>query len=163
MLKKFGMEKAKPVDTPMATNIKLTLEGEGEGESIDNTKHHGMIGSLLYLTARPDIMFSVCLCTWFQENPKTSHYEAVKRIFQYLKGTINLILWYPKLTRVDIMCFIDSDLGGSLTDRKGTSGVCAFLGLCLTSWFSKKQTSVALSTTEAEYVAAEKRVHKCYG
>ncbi|XP_071687854.1 uncharacterized mitochondrial protein AtMg00810-like [Rutidosis leptorrhynchoides] len=82
-----------------------------------------------------------------------SHVEAVKRIFRYLKGTMHLGLWYPKFTGIDIMCFADSDDGRSMIERKSTSGVCAFVGLCLTSWFSKKKTSVALSTTEAEYVA----------
>ncbi|XP_071739931.1 secreted RxLR effector protein 161-like [Rutidosis leptorrhynchoides] len=138
--------------TPMATNVKLTLEGEGE--QLDSTKYRGMIGSLLYLMAsQPDIMFSVCLCAGFQENPKTSHVEVVKWIFRYLKGILRLGLWYPKFTGVDIMCFADFDHGGSMIDRKSTSEVCAFVDLCLTSWFSKKQTSVALSTTEAEYVA----------
>ncbi|XP_071739383.1 secreted RxLR effector protein 161-like [Rutidosis leptorrhynchoides] len=151
MIKKFGTENSNPMVTPMATNVKRTLEGKGE--SFDSTKHRGMIGSLLYLTtSRPDIMFSVCLCARFQENPKTSHVEAVKRIFRYLKGTMHLGLWYPKFTGVDIMCFVDSDHGRSMIDRKSTSGVYAFVGLCLTSWFSKKQTSVALSTTETEYV-----------
>ncbi|XP_071727380.1 uncharacterized mitochondrial protein AtMg00810-like [Rutidosis leptorrhynchoides] len=150
MIKKFGMENSKPMATPVATNVKLTLEGEGK--SFDSTKYRGMIGSLLYLKAsRPDIMFSVCLCARFQENPMTSHVEVVKRIFRYLKGTMHLGLWYPKFTGVDIMCFADSDHGGSMIDRKSTSGVCAFVGLCLTSWFLKKQTSITLSTTEAEY------------
>lgn len=153
MLKKFEMENAKPLDTPMATNTNLS--NDDEGEPMDNTKYRGMIGSLLYLTAsRPDIMYSVCVCARFQENPKKSHYEAVKRIFRYIKGTKDLGLWYPKFTGVDIMCYADADLGGSLVDRKSTSGICAYVGMCLTSWFSKKQTSVALSTTEAEYVAA---------
>ncbi|XP_071704884.1 uncharacterized mitochondrial protein AtMg00810-like [Rutidosis leptorrhynchoides] len=146
------MENSKPMTTPMATNVKLTLEGEGE--PFDSTKYRGMFGSLLYLTAsRPDIMFSVCLCARFQENPKTSHVEAVKRIFRYLKGTMHLRLWYLKFTRIDTMCFEDSNHGGSMIDRKSTSGVCPFVGLCLTPYFSKKQTSVVLSTTEAEYVA----------
>ncbi|XP_071685521.1 secreted RxLR effector protein 161-like [Rutidosis leptorrhynchoides] len=146
------MEKSKPMATPMATNVKLTLEGEGD--SFDCTKYRGMIGSLLYLMAsRPDIMFSVCLCARFQENPKISHVEAVKRILRYLKGTMHLGLWYPKFTDVDIMCFVNSDHEGSLIDRNSTSGVCAFVGLCLTSLFSKKQTSIAISTTKAEYVA----------
>ncbi|XP_071712961.1 uncharacterized mitochondrial protein AtMg00810-like [Rutidosis leptorrhynchoides] len=152
MLKKFGMENSKPMATLMATNVKLTLEGEGD--LFDSTKYRGMIRFLLYLMAsRPDIMYSVCLCERFHENPKMSHVEVVKRIFRYLKGTMHLGLWYPKFTGVDIMCFADSDHGGSLIDRKSTSVVCAFVGLCLTSWFSKKQTSVAISTTEAEYVA----------
>ncbi|GJS15589.1 retrovirus-related pol polyprotein from transposon TNT 1-94 [Tanacetum coccineum] len=80
MLKKFGLENSKPMKTPMSSDTKLTKDEECE--SVDSTKYRGMIGSLLYLTAsRPDIMFSVCLCARFQEAPKTSHLEAVKRIF----------------------------------------------------------------------------------
>ncbi|GJV22306.1 retrovirus-related pol polyprotein from transposon TNT 1-94 [Tanacetum coccineum] len=89
MLKKFRLEDSKPMKTPMFMEMKLTKDEEGE--SVDNTKYRGMIGSLLYLTAsRPDIMFSVCLCARFQEDPKTSHLEAVKRIFRYVKGTTHL-------------------------------------------------------------------------
>ncbi|GKD05826.1 retrovirus-related pol polyprotein from transposon TNT 1-94 [Tanacetum coccineum] len=95
MLKKFGLEDSKPMKTPISTEMKLTKDVEGE--SIDNTKYRGMIGSLLYLTeSRPDIMFNVCLYARFQEDPKTSHLEAVTRIFQYVKGTTHLELWYPK-------------------------------------------------------------------
>ncbi|GJW10115.1 retrovirus-related pol polyprotein from transposon TNT 1-94 [Tanacetum coccineum] len=80
MLKKFGLEDSKPMKTPISTEMKLTKDVEGG--SVDNTKYREMIGSLLYLTAsKPDIMFSVCLCACFQEDPKTSHLEAVKRIF----------------------------------------------------------------------------------
>ncbi|GJS66135.1 retrovirus-related pol polyprotein from transposon TNT 1-94 [Tanacetum coccineum] len=80
MLKKFGLEDSKPMKTPMSSDTKLMKDEECE--SVDSTKYRGMIGSLLYLTAsRPDIMFSVCLCARFQEAPKTSHLEAVKRIF----------------------------------------------------------------------------------
>ncbi|GJR97314.1 hypothetical protein Tco_0269488 [Tanacetum coccineum] len=116
-----------------------------------------MIGSLLYLTAsRPDIMFSVCLCARFQEAPKTSHLEAVKRIFRYIKGTTHLGLWYPKGTDIETVVYADSDHAGDYVDRKSTSGICTFVGCCLTSWFSKKQTALAISTTKAEYVSAEK-------
>ncbi|GKE02845.1 retrovirus-related pol polyprotein from transposon TNT 1-94 [Tanacetum coccineum] len=81
MLKKFGLEDSKPTKTPMSTEIKLTKDDEAD--FVDSSKYRGMIGSLLYLTAsRPDIMFSVCLCARFQENPKTTHLEAVKRIFR---------------------------------------------------------------------------------
>ncbi|GKF11814.1 hypothetical protein Tco_0049740, partial [Tanacetum coccineum] len=86
--------------TLMSTDTKLTKDEECE--SVDSTKYRGMIGSLLYLTvSRPDIMFSVCLCARFQEAPKTSHLEAVKRIFQYIKGTTHLGLWYPKGTDIE--------------------------------------------------------------
>ncbi|GJT07486.1 retrovirus-related pol polyprotein from transposon TNT 1-94 [Tanacetum coccineum] len=80
MLKKFGLEESKQMKTPMSSDMKLTKDEECE--SVDSTKYQGMIGSLLYLTAsRPDIMFGVCLCARFQEDPKTSHLELVKRIF----------------------------------------------------------------------------------
>ncbi|GJS68925.1 retrovirus-related pol polyprotein from transposon TNT 1-94 [Tanacetum coccineum] len=155
MFKKFRLEDSKPIKTPMSKEIKLTRDKEGE--SVDNTKYRGMIGSLLYLTAsRPDIMFSVCLCARFQEDPKTSHLEAVKRIFRYIKGTTHLGLWYPKGSGIETIVYADSDHAGDYVDRKSTSGVCTFMGCCLTSWFSKKQTALAISTTEAEYVSAGK-------
>ena len=155
MLKKFGLDNSKPIKTPMSTETKLTKDEESE--SVDSTKYRGMIGSLLYLMAsRPDIMFSVCLCARFQEDPKTTHLEAVKRIFRYIKGTTHLGLWYPKGTGIDTIVYADSDHAGDYVDRKSTSGICTFVGHCLTSWFSKKQTALAISTTEAEYVSAGK-------
>ncbi|GJZ99491.1 retrovirus-related pol polyprotein from transposon TNT 1-94 [Tanacetum coccineum] len=155
MLKKFGLEDSKPMKTPMSSDTKLTKDEECE--SVDSTKYRGIIGSLLYLTtSRPDIMFSVCLCARFQEAPKTSHLEAVKRIFRYIKGTTHLGLWYPKGTGIETIVYADSDHAGDYVDRKSTSGICMFVGCCLTSWFSKKQTALAISTTEAEYVSTGK-------
>ncbi|GKA99240.1 hypothetical protein Tco_0827177 [Tanacetum coccineum] len=107
-------------------------------------------------TSRPDIMFSVYLCARFQEDPKTSHLEAVKRIFRYIKGTTHLGLWYPNGTSIKTLVYDYSDHAGDYVDRKSTSGICTFMECCLTSWFSKKQTSLAISTTEAEYVSARK-------
>ncbi|GKA91397.1 hypothetical protein Tco_0813267 [Tanacetum coccineum] len=116
-----------------------------------------MLGSLLYLMAsRPDIMFSVFLCAHFQWDPKTSHLEAVKRIFRYIKGIMHLGLWYPKGSDIETIVYADSDHAGDYVDHKSTSGVCTFMGCCLTSWFLKKQTALAISTTEAEYVSAGK-------
>ncbi|GJS21751.1 putative ribonuclease H-like domain-containing protein [Tanacetum coccineum] len=86
--------------------------------------------------------------------PKISHLNAVKRIFKYLKGKPNLGLWYPRESPFDLEAFSDSDYGGSNLDRKSTTGGCQFLGQRLISWQCKKQTIVATSTTEAEYVAA---------
>ncbi|GKC66925.1 retrovirus-related pol polyprotein from transposon TNT 1-94 [Tanacetum coccineum] len=155
MLKKFSLENSKPIKTPMSSEIKLTRDEDGE--SIDDTKYRGMIASLFYLTAsRPDIVFTVCLCARFQEAPKTSHLEALKRIFRYIKGTSHLGLWYPKGTGLETIVYADSDHARDYVDRKSTSGVCTFMGCCLTSWFSKKQTALANSTTEVEYVSAYK-------
>nr|GFC20544.1 uncharacterized mitochondrial protein AtMg00810-like [Tanacetum cinerariifolium] len=113
-----------------------------------------MIGSLMYLTSsRPDIMFAVCACACFQVTPTVSHLHAVKRIFRYLKGKPNLGLWYPKDSPFDLVAYSDSDYAGASLDRKSTTGGCQFLRSRLISWQCKKQTVVATSSTEAEYVA----------
>ncbi|KAH9656139.1 hypothetical protein KPL70_022564 [Citrus sinensis] len=153
LLKRFSIDDSKTKNTPMSTTTKL--DKDEKGKEVDIKMYRGMIGSLLYLTAsRPDIMFSVCLCARFQSCPKESHLLAVKRIFRYLSGTTDIGLWYPRGTHIDLTCFSDADFAGYKVDRKSTSGTCYILGHSLVSWFSKKQNSVALSTTEAEYIAA---------
>ncbi|XP_074364740.1 secreted RxLR effector protein 161-like [Apium graveolens] len=147
------MKDSSPAKTPMATATKL--DQDKTGKKVDITHYRGMIGFLLYLTAsRPDIMFATCLCARFQADPKESHLIAVKRIFRYLKGTLNLGIWYPKDIGFDLIGYTDSDYAGCKIDRKSTSGSCQFLGRRLVSWFSKKQHSVSTSTAEAEYIAA---------
>nr|AAP12940.1 transposon protein, putative, CACTA, En/Spm sub-class [Oryza sativa Japonica Group]ABF96438.1 transposon protein, putative, CACTA, En/Spm sub-class [Oryza sativa Japonica Group] len=153
LLKRFGLEDAKPIKTPMATNGHLDLD-EG-GKPVDLKLYHSMIGSLLYLTAsRPDIMFSVCMCARFQAAPKKCHLVAVKRILRYLKHSSTIGLWYPKGAKFKIVSYSDLDYAVCKVDRKSTSGSCQMLGRSLVSWSSKKQNSVALSTAEAEYVSA---------
>ncbi|GJY31726.1 hypothetical protein Tco_0415221 [Tanacetum coccineum] len=153
MLKKFDLAGVKTVITPMETKIALTKDEEAD--EVDVHLYRSMIGSLMYLTAsRPDIMFAVCACSRFQVTPKTSHLNAVKRIFKYLKGKPNLGLWYPRESSFDLEAYSDSDYAGANLDRKSTTGGCQFLGSRLISWQCKKQTIVATSTTEAEYVAA---------
>ncbi|GKC62650.1 putative ribonuclease H-like domain-containing protein [Tanacetum coccineum] len=153
ILKKFDLVNVKAAITPMETKLPLTKDEEAF--DVDVHLYRSMIGSLMYLTAsRPDIMYAVCVCSRFQVTPKTSHLNAVKRIFKYLKGKPNLGLWYPRESPFDLEAFSDSDYGGSNLDRKSTTGGCQFLGQRLISWQCKKQTIVATSTTEAEYVAA---------
>ncbi|GJW86303.1 putative ribonuclease H-like domain-containing protein [Tanacetum coccineum] len=153
MLKKFDLASVKTAITPMETKMALTKDEEAA--DVDVHLYRSMIGSLMYLTAsRPDIMFAVCACSRFQVTPKTSHLNAVKRIFKYLKGKPNLGLWYPRESSFDLEAFSDSDYAGANLDRKSTTGGCQFLGSRLISWQCKKQTIVATSTTEAEYVAA---------
>ena len=99
------------------------------GKKVDKRLYRGMIGSLLYLTAsRHDIMFSVCLCARFQSCPKESHLGLVKRIIRYVKGTLDLGLWYPNGAQFNLVGFCDADFAGSLTDRKSTSGTCQPIG-----------------------------------
>src|SRR5579859_2487788 len=114
-----------------------------------------MIGSLLYLTAtRPDIQFAVCLCAHFQASPRTSHRQAVKRIFRYLRFTPEFGLWYSASSSLSLCGYSDADYAGCCVLRKSTSGTCQFLGSSLVSWSSRKQSNVAQSIVEAEYVAA---------
>ncbi|GJU92470.1 uncharacterized mitochondrial protein-like protein [Tanacetum coccineum] len=166
ILKKFGFTDVKTASTPMETQKPL-LKDE-DGEEVDVHMYRLMIGSLMYLTSsRPDIMFTVCACARYQVNQKVSHLYALKSIFRYLKGQPKLGLWYLKDSPFDLVAYTDSDYvgasldrksiaGGDYVDRKSTSGICTFMGCCLTSWFSKKQTALAISTTEAEYVSAKK-------
>ena len=114
-----------------------------------------MIGSLLYLTAsRPDILFSVCLYARFQSDPRESHLTVVKIILRYLKGTTNLGLCYRRSQDYRLVGYCDADFAGDKIERKSTSGSCQFLGDNLISWYSKKQATIAFSTTEAEYISA---------
>ncbi|GJZ42929.1 putative ribonuclease H-like domain-containing protein [Tanacetum coccineum] len=153
MLKKFDLASVKTAITLMETKMALTKDEEAD--EVDVHLYRSMIGSLMYLTAsRPDIMFAVCACSRFQVTPKTSHLNAVKRIFKYLKGKPNLGLWYPRESSFDLEAYSDSDYAGANLDRKSTTGGCQFLRSRLISWQCKKQTIVATSTTEAEYVAA---------
>nr|AAV31277.1 putative polyprotein [Oryza sativa Japonica Group] len=153
LLKRFGLEDAKPIKTPMATNGHLDLD-EG-GKPVDLKLYRSMIGSLLYLTvSRPDIMFSVCMCARFQAAPKECHLVAVKRILRYLKHSSTIGLWYPKGAKFKLVGYSDPDYAGCKVDRKSTSSSCQMLGRSLVSWSSKKQNSVALSTAETEYVSA---------
>ncbi|GJW31870.1 hypothetical protein Tco_0051902, partial [Tanacetum coccineum] len=141
------------LSTPIETQKPLVKDEEAS--DVDVHLYRSMIGSLMYLTAsRPDIMFAVCACSRFQVTPKSSHLSAVKRIFRYLKGKPKLGLWYPRVSSFDLESYSDSDYAGANLDRKSTTGGCQFLGRRLISWQCKKQTIVATSTTEAEYVAA---------
>jgi hypothetical protein len=153
LLKRFGMKDAKPAKTPMGTDGHVDLNKGGK--SVDQNAYRSMIGSLLYLCAsRPDIMLSVCMCARYQSDPKECHLVAVKQILRYLVSTPCIGIWYPKGSTFDLIGYTDSNYAGCKVDRKSTSGACQFLGRSLVSWSSKKQTSVALSTAEAKYVAA---------
>jgi hypothetical protein len=132
VLKKFGMDKAKPIKTPMGTNGHLDLDLGGT--SVDQKVYRFMIGSLLYLCAsRPDIMLSVCMCARFQVTPKDCYLRAVKRIMRYLVLTPNLDLWYPKGSRFEFLRYSDADYVGCKVDRKSTSGTCQLFGRSLVS------------------------------
>ncbi|GJS43815.1 uncharacterized mitochondrial protein-like protein [Tanacetum coccineum] len=153
ILKKFDFLSIRTATTPIESNKPLVKDKDGI--DVDVHVYRSMIGSLMYLTAsRPDIMFAVCAYARFQVTLKASHLNAVKRIFRYLKHQPKLGLWYPRDSPFELEAYSDSDYGGASLDRKSTTGGCQFLGRRLISWQCKKQTIMANSTTEAEYVAA---------
>nr|GFD25630.1 uncharacterized mitochondrial protein AtMg00810-like [Tanacetum cinerariifolium] len=132
----------------------LKLDEDLSGIPVNQTRFCSMIGSLMYLTAsRPDLVFAVCMCDRYQAKPTKKHLEALKRVFWYLKGTINWSLWYLKDTAMALTAYADADHVGCQDTRRSTLGNAQFLGDKLVSWSSKKQQSTAISTTKAEYIA----------
>nr|GEV05768.1 hypothetical protein [Tanacetum cinerariifolium] len=121
-------------------------------EDVNVHTYRSMIGSLISMIG--SLMYLTCACALFQVTPKASYLHAVKRIFRYLKGKPHLGLWYPKDSPLDLASYSDSDYAGASLNRKSTTRGCQFLGFRLISWQCKKQTVVATSSTEAEYVAA---------
>nr|GEX57839.1 retrovirus-related Pol polyprotein from transposon TNT 1-94 [Tanacetum cinerariifolium] len=151
ILKKFRMDSCDSVDTPMVDRLKL--DEDLLGIQVDQPRFRSMVGSLMYLTtSRPDLVFAVCMCARYQAKPTKKHLEALKWVFRYLKGTINLGLWYLKDTAMALMAYADADHAGCQDTRRSTSGSAQFLGDKLVSWSSKKQKSTAISTAEVEYI-----------
>ncbi|XP_078160139.1 uncharacterized protein LOC144555617 [Carex rostrata] len=151
LLKETGKLGAKPVGTPMETNVKLGTES---GELLlDIGQYQRLVGKLIYLTVtRPDITFAVSVISQFMHAPRTSHLSAIERILRYLKGTPGQGIWMRKNNTNDVVGFSDADWAGSC-DRKSTTGFCTFVGGNLVTWKSKKQNVVARSSAEAEYRA----------
>ncbi|GKE36025.1 hypothetical protein Tco_1455347, partial [Tanacetum coccineum] len=127
------MESSNPVDTPMVERIKL--DEDLQGIPVDPTRYRGMIGYLMYLTSsRPDLVFTVCMCARYQAKPTENHVHAVKHIFRYLKGTINMGLWYSKDTKIALTAYADTDHAGYQDSKRSTSGSAQFLGDRLVRW-----------------------------
>nr|GEU45634.1 hypothetical protein [Tanacetum cinerariifolium] len=125
-LKKYDFDSCDLVDTLMVEKSKL--DEDKEGKTVDPSHYRGMIGTLLYLTAsRPDLYFSICMCVWYQARPTKKHLRPVKRIFRYLRGTINQGLWYPKDSSIALTTFTDADHASCQDTRRSTSGSMKFL------------------------------------
>ncbi|CAN6544900.1 unnamed protein product [Malus baccata var. baccata] len=149
LLKKAHMDEAKPCATPLSTS-KL----DHSSPLLDNAaQYRSFVGALQYLTwTRLDLSFAVNLVCQYMHSPRQSHFQDVKHIFQYLKGSIDLGLWFPKSSSPpSITAFSDADWAGCPLDRKSTGGFYIFLGSSLISWSAKKQPTVARSSTETEY------------
>nr|GEY78863.1 hypothetical protein [Tanacetum cinerariifolium] len=138
---------------PSVASLQTSLTTYQNGTPIDATKYRSMIGALMYLTSsRPDIVHATCLCARYHAKLTEKHLKEVKRIFRYLRGTVNTGLWYTKDSGFELTGFPDANEGCKDT-FKSTSGGAQFLGEKLVSWSSKKQDCTSLSTVEAEYVS----------
>ena len=162
VLKKFYMGEAKPLLTPMSTTT--VLDADEDGEPMDQKEYRSMIIFLSYFTmTRSDIHFVVCLCARFQASPRTSHGQTVKRIMRYLCFTPEFGLGYSLYSILYLCGYSDADFVGCHLDHKSTSRTYQFLRTLLVSWSSRKQSSDAQSTTEAEYVIVLVVAHNCFG
>ncbi len=154
ILKRFGMLEAKPVATPADTNVKLE-KNDGISSPVDQLNFQSLIGSLLYaaVATRPDIAQAVSMVAKYSASPTEAHLTAAKRILRYLKGTQKLAVKYQKMEDDRLLGYSDADWAGDKDERHSTTGNVFLLAGGPLSWFSKKQEVVALSTTEAEYIA----------
>ncbi|GJV74004.1 integrase, catalytic region, zinc finger, CCHC-type containing protein [Tanacetum coccineum] len=137
-LKKYGIESSDPVDTHMVEKSKL--DEDPQGKSVDPTHYRRMVDTLMYLTASiPDLTFVVCMCARYQAKPTEKHLHSIKRIFKYLRGTVNMGLWYPKDSSIALTAYADADHAGCQDTSLNTSWkVMQFLGDRLVSWSSKR-------------------------
>ena len=158
ILRRYGFEDLKPVSTPMDPNNRLTSAQSPstteEFAAMRNVPYHEAVGSLMYamLGTRPDISFAVQTVSRFNSKPGLAHWEAVKRIFRYLKGTKDLWLAYGGVVK-ELVGYADAD-GSMSEDRKAISGYAFLINGGAVSWSAKRQEIISLSTTESEYVAA---------
>ncbi|GJX64219.1 retrovirus-related pol polyprotein from transposon TNT 1-94 [Tanacetum coccineum] len=160
IIKKYGMLSSDPVDTLMVDKSKL--DKDLQGKPVHPTHYRRMISSLMYLTcSRPDLVFAVCICAQYQAKPTKKHLHAVKQIFRYLKGTIDMGLWYSKDSCITLTAYANADHAWCQDTRQRTSGWVQFLGDKLVSWSSKKKKSIAISSTEANIMGLSSAIALC--
>ena len=159
ILSRFNMQDCKPISTPLPTNFKLSssMSPSSEEETMEMSRvpYASAVGSLMFamICTRPDIAQAVGVVSRYMANPGREHWNAVKRILRYIKGSLNVALCYGG-SEVLIRGFVDSDYAGDLDKNKSTTGYVFTIAGGAVSWVSKLQSVVATSTTEAEYVAA---------
>ncbi|CAH9097660.1 unnamed protein product [Cuscuta europaea] len=152
ILENIKMDDCNPINTPVDCGVKLSKFGDEE--KVEPTIFKSLVGSLRYLTCtRPDILYGVGFISRYMEDPRTSHWKAAKRIFRYIKGTLNFGLFYNSCKDFKLVGYSDSDWAGDVDDHKSTTGFVFLLDNTAFTWSSKKQPIVTLSTCEAEYVA----------
>jgi hypothetical protein len=153
LVKRFGLDGKSHARSPMSTSVKISIDLTGK--PVDPTLYRSMIGSLLYLRAsRPDIACTVGVCAPFQANSKESHLTAVRRIIRYVNDTFLYGIWYSRETNLVVAGYSDANWAGNADDRKSTSGGYFYVGNNLVAWMSRNESSISLSTAEAEYIIA---------
>lgn len=154
IIERAGMKDCKPTKFPMDPKDQICKDEQGE--TVDTTMFKSLVGGLRYLVnTRPDIAYQVGIISRYMERPTTLHLSAAKRVLRYIKGTIQFGLVYTSSSGNNFITgFSDNDMGGSIDDRRSTGGMAYYLNESLISWVSQKQRCVALSSCEAEFMAA---------
>ncbi|KAJ0546766.1 putative RNA-directed DNA polymerase [Helianthus annuus] len=160
LLHKFQVASCKPAKIPMDRNIKLYAT---EGKKLDDpTRYRKMVGSLIYLTlTRPDIAFAVGVLSRFMQDPRKPHMVALKEVLKYIKATAGKGIQFRKEVEPKLSGFCDADYAGDVNKRRSTTGYVFLFGSSPVSWCSKRQPTVSLSSTEAEYRAAAMAAQEC--
>ena len=159
ILQRFNLQNCKPLSTPFPEHVKLSSQdcpsNEREKARMSRVPYSSAVGSLMFamVCTRPDIAQAVGVVSRYMSNPGEAHWEAVKWVLRYLKDIGDVALCYSG-SDVQLVRFVDSDWAGDRDKRKSTTGYVFCMGDAAISWISKLQTVVALSTTEAEYMAA---------
>ena len=156
VLDRFGMTQCNKVSTPLEVNLDYLKVQDGAQLFDPKVPYQEAVGCLLYLSqvSRPDICFAVNMMSRFNQCYQQQHWQALKRIFRYLKGTATLKLQYKKtISNSELVAYCDSDWGSTMTQRRSISGVCVVYNGSPVSWFSRRQPTVAMSTVDAEYMA----------
>lgn len=162
LLSKYGMSDCKPVETPQVLGSHLV---PNEGSPVDIKKFQAIVGSITYavICTRPDLAAALNVISQYCSNPGFIHWQFLKRILRYIKHTVNFGIEFNGCIEnsIELLGYVDADWGGSIDGRKSRSGYIFKICGGIISWISKKQTTVALSSTEAEYLAASLAVQEC--
>ncbi|KAJ0464501.1 putative RNA-directed DNA polymerase [Helianthus annuus] len=160
LLHKFGMFSCKAAVTPMDAGVRLYTTVGRQIE--DPSEYRRLVGSLIYLTlTRPDLSFAVGVLSRFMQDPRKPHLIAIRRVLRYMKGTMSKGILFKRECNPKLIGYCDADYAGDLNQRRSTTGYVFLFGSSPVCWCSKRQPTVSLSTTEAEYRAAAMAAQEC--
>jgi hypothetical protein len=154
ILKHFGMEECKPIRVPFNPKVKLQRNANGNDES-KGFPYQQVVGTLMYamLCTHLDLAYPISVLSQHMVNPSMEHWMAIKGIFRYLQGMLQMKLQFGATPSKEVLGYCDVDSGGDLENRRSTTRFVFMIGGGAISWSSKQQPTITLSTTEAEYMA----------